>query len=114
MARLPIKRNISFHFGDTWRNHGIIWKPGGVAFDLTGFTARVDIVSKPGKTAVTTLTSGAGELTITALEGRVDFSVPTSKTETIPAGEYFYDLTVIGTFTQTLENGTLIVTDEGS
>ena len=69
----------------------ILLKQSGEVFDLTGYTAEAQIRHFPGDTeliaVMTCLVSGA--------EGKITLALEADQTETIPVGEYAYDLRMI-------------------
>lgn len=76
--------------GATWTKD-FIWQSNGVAVDLTGYTARMQIIDPADNSVIADLTVGAG-LTITAGEGRVTSTLTHAETRAITQAEGIYDL----------------------
>lgn len=106
----PSRHDFAIYQGST-DALAITWTRDGVAVDLTGYSARMQLrynVANP--TAVLDLSSANGKIALTALGGiTVHFSAADSAAT--PAGAYVYDLDVTtGTDTRTIIAGTITVT----
>lgn len=77
--------------------------PDGVAINMTGYTAALQIRSYPqDTTAVLTLTTANGGITINSLLGKINIHATATQTGAIDEGYYVYDLEV----TDVLNGGT--------
>lgn len=66
----------------------------GVAIDLTGYTAALQLrTTAAATTTVLSLTTGSG-ITITGATGTIQVHATAAQTMAIPAGIYFYDLEI--------------------
>ncbi len=93
-ATLPYVKNITITKGDSFRDFGIQWKPGGVIANLTGYTAESFFKRDPDSiTADFEATTGNGGLVITALEGKVMYNLSPANTDSL-SGVYAYDLRI--------------------
>lgn len=70
------------------------WKVDGVAVDLTGYTAKMQVRKKASATSEVLLeaSSANGRVTITALEGRVAIKIPDEITAALDFSEAVWDL----------------------
>ena len=95
-----------------------IYISGGIAtapVNVAGYTARMQLRSLPqDPDAVLTLTSQAGEITVTAASGQFDVHATAAQTGAIDEGTYYYDIEVTsqaGIVTR-LAQGQIVVTPE--
>lgn len=77
-------------------SHNIYWKsPSGVAIDLTGATAKMQLRSSvDSPIVILELSSANGRITIDPLLGKISLNVSSTDTTLLPAGKYVYDLEV--------------------
>lgn len=85
----PGKYPFSIPKGGTF-DKTITYAIGGVAVNLTGYTAEMQIRSNPSISPVVSLTQGAG-LTLGA-DGTIRIVIAATVTTTITTGTYQYDL----------------------
>lgn len=95
-----------------------IYVSGGIAtspVNVTGYSARMQLRSLPQDAdAVLTLTSAAGEITVTGQSGQFDVHATAAQTGAIDEGTYYYDIEVTsqaGIVTR-LAQGQIVVTPE--
>jgi len=68
---------------------------GGSKWNLTGYSARMDIrVDIDSPTALISLDSNGNGITLGGTAGTVDIEIDAATTETFPAGKYVYDLEI--------------------
>ena len=84
-----IDQGADWFFTITYEN------PNGTPIDLTGFTAASQLRSLPNSpSAVITLTTENGGITITPLTGVVALHATASQTMAIDEGNYYYDVEI--------------------
>jgi hypothetical protein len=95
-----------------------IYVSGGIAtapVNITGYTAELQMRSLPqDPTAVLTLTSTSGAITIGGTNGQVDVHATATQTRAIDEGTYYYDIEITsgsGIVTR-LAQGQIVVTPE--
>lgn len=91
------------------------YKVGGVAVNLTGYTAAAQIRrSFTNATPLHTLTTGGGGITLGGSAGTITLLIPFATTETFVSGQYIYDLEITsgGGVKDRLIQGTFTVTSE--
>lgn len=95
-----------------------IYISGGLAtsaVNCTGYTARMQLRSQPqDTTAALTLTSAAGEITVTGISGQFDVHATAAQTGAVDEGTYYYDIEITsqsGIVTR-LAQGQIVVTPE--
>ena len=78
--RAPIYNPEPFMQGDTWTLSLQVLDNNGAAKDLTGYTAKYMLKTKPGSTALLSLTSNpAAGIVITAATGTIALSVTSTQ-----------------------------------
>lgn len=91
----PGKHNLVVYQGATFRKT-IYYKPGGVAADLTGFTARCQFRETiDAATEILELTTENGGITLTALEGKIELLITATATAALTFTTAVYDLELI-------------------
>jgi hypothetical protein len=91
---------------------------GGIAtapVNVVGYTARMQLRSLPSDpTAVLTLTSAAGEISVTGAAGQFDVHATATQTGAIDEGTYYYDIEITsqGGIVTRLAQGQIVVTPE--
>ena len=100
--------------GSTFTNVIQITDSDGVAVNLTGFTARMQVrPSASSSTLLLELTNANSRITITSAEGKINLSVDASTTAALTPGNYVYDLeTVNGAVIERILQGAFIVRAE--
>lgn len=95
-----------------------IYISGGIAtspVNVTGYTAKMQMRSLPqDATAVLTLTSAAGQITVSGTQGQFDVHATALQTGAIDEGTYYYDIEITsqaGIVTR-LAQGQIVVTPE--
>lgn len=84
-----IDQGADWYFTITYEN------PNGTPINLTGYTAASQLRSLPNSpSAVLTLTTENGGITITPLTGTVALHATADQTEAIDEGNYYYDVEV--------------------
>jgi hypothetical protein len=87
--------NITMDQGAQWTLTVDYDNNNGTPFNLTGYTARMQVRPKFGAdTAVLTLSSVTGGIVITPLTGTLALTATTAQTGAIDGGFYVYDLLV--------------------
>lgn len=94
-----------------------IYISGGIAtvpMNLLGYTARLQVRSLPNDpTAVLTLTTENGGISITALTGLVEVHATATQTGAIDAGTYVYDIEIVnGAIVTRLAQGQVVVSPQ--
>lgn len=91
----PGKYNLVIYQGSTFRKT-FYYKPGGVAADLTGYTARCQIRETIASvTDLVELTTENGGITITALEGKIELLITATATAALTFTTAVYDIELI-------------------
>jgi hypothetical protein len=109
----PGKYNMICPQGATFAKQ-LTYAIDGDPVDLTTYTARMQVREKhTSKTAVVSLTTENGGITLGDDEGTIDLYITDENTTTIPAKDYVYDIELIssGEVYRLLE-GKFIVTPE--
>lgn len=92
------------------------WTSEGVPVPLSGYTAAMQVKTSYGATtALVTLTTANGGITLGATNGEILISISASATAAFPVGDYVYDLELTKTSTSTVTRllaGTFAVTPE--
>jgi hypothetical protein len=87
--------NITMDQGAQWTLQVDYDNNNGTPFNLTGYTARMQVRPKFGSdNAVLTLSSVTGGIVITPLTGTLNLTATTVQTGAIPGGFYVYDLEI--------------------
>lgn len=82
-----IDRNSHVPFSAVWKD------ASGAVMNLSSYTAKFSMRTTPSSTTETYVRStAASTITITALSGKVEFTIPASDTMAFTAGRYVYDL----------------------
>ena len=84
--------------GATWTLNLVYTDSNGVAVNLTGYTARLQLREKYTSDAVLTLTTSNGGLILTPLIGGIAVLATAIQTEEIPPAFYLYDLELTSGF----------------
>lgn len=108
MALAPANQPIYYYANDARTKSYTITDGDGAAVDLSGDTLSLTIKKKKGGTAVDTLTTTAGDITISGASNNV---VNIAFNNDLEEREYFYDL-YNNTDDQTIMYGKLKVTEE--
>ena len=109
----PGKYNMICPQGATFAKQ-LTYAIDGDPVDLTTYTARMQVREKhTSKTAIVSLTTENGGITLGDDEGTIDLYITDENTTTIPAKDYVYDIELIssGEVYRLLE-GKFIVTSE--
>ncbi|MGR3179912.1 MAG: hypothetical protein ACUZ8E_17870 [Candidatus Anammoxibacter sp.] len=96
-------------------NPGLItWKDSaGLAIDITGYTARMDIKKEFEDDSILLLTTENSRITLGGVAGTIDLTITNADTTTLPTGNFKYDLELISgssVVTRLLE-GSLAITE---
>lgn len=87
--------NVEINQGANWFFNITYEQPAGTPVNLTGYTAACQLRSLPqDPTAVLTLTTANGGITITANIGKVALSATAIQTGAIDEGVYVYDVEI--------------------
>lgn len=105
----PATRNFAIHQGST-DALALVWKRDGVAVDLTGYSARMQLrYSASDAAPVTEFSTVNGKIVLTAL-GQITVHLDAATTAALAAATYVYDLDVTtGADTRTLIAGTITI-----
>jgi hypothetical protein len=96
--------------GATWTLTIVYQNPDGTPINLTGYTGRMQLRSKFDSTAVLTLSTANGGMTITGPTGTIDLIATATQMELIDPGIYVYDLELTsGSTIQRLIQGQITV-----
>jgi hypothetical protein len=100
--------------GAQWTLQVVYDNNNGTPFDLTGYTARMQVRPKFGAdNAVLTLSSVSGGIVITPLTGTLNLTATTAQTGDIPGGFYVYDLEISsGGVVTRLMQGSVTIRDQ--
>ena len=91
MTTTPADYNVTAHQGATF-NLDLTYKVGGVAVDLTGFSAAMQVREKPSsQTAVLSLVDPA-DITLGGAAGTIAITATAAATAALTPGAYRYDL----------------------
>ena len=106
--------NITMDQGAQWTLQVQYDNNNGTPFDLTGYTARMQVRPKFGAdNAVLTLSSPSSGIVITPLTGVLNLTATTVQTAAIPGGFYVYDLEIdSGGIVTRLMQGSVTVRDQ--
>jgi hypothetical protein len=106
--------NITMDQGAQWTLTVQYNNNNGVPFNLTGYTARMQVRPKFGSdNAVLTLASPSSGIVITPLTGTLSLTATTNQTAAIPGGFYVYDLEIDnGGVVTRLMQGSVTVRDQ--
>lgn len=92
----------------------ITWKDAdGVAINLTGYTARMQIKRDVSTASILELTTENSRITLGGSAGTIELNVTNAVTATLPAGNYKYDMELIssgGIVTRLLE-GSIVISE---
>lgn len=106
--------NITMDQGAQWTLQVVYDNNNGTPFDLTGYTARMQVRPKFGSdNAVLTISSPSSGIVITPLTGTLVLTATTAQTGDIPGGFYVYDLEISsGGVVTRLMQGSVTVRDQ--
>ena len=106
--------NITMDQGAQWTLQVVYDNNNGTPFDLTGYTARMQVRPKFGSdNAVLTISSPSSGIVITPLTGTLNLTATTAQTGDIPGGFYVYDLEISsGGVVTRLMQGSVTVRDQ--
>jgi len=106
--------NITMDQGAQWTLQVVYDNNNGTPFDLTGYTARMQVRPKFGSdNAVLTLSSPSSGIVITGATGTLELTATTAQTGDIPGGFYVYDLEITsGGVVTRLMQGSVTVRDQ--
>ena len=106
--------NITMDQGAQWTLQVVYDNNNGTPFDLTGYTARMQVRPKFGSdNAVLTISSPSSGIVITPLTGTLNLTATTAQTGDIPGGFYVYDLEITsGGVVTRLMQGSVTVRDQ--
>ncbi len=108
---LPVPWNISVKQGSTFATALYYKDDNGVAIDLTGYTAQMQVREENTNVVILDLTTTSG-ITITAAEGKIDIAITAAQSAILEVQNAKYDLLIkssSGTVTYLLE-GDFVVT----
>lgn len=80
--------------GATW-GWSATWKIDDVAVNLSAYTARMSLKSKPGANAEITLTTANSRIVLNEATGRVRLALTAAETAALRPGTYLYDLELV-------------------
>jgi hypothetical protein len=110
--------NITCQQGATFQRQVTWTDPARDAYNLTGYTARMQVRDNVSSNtiviALSTTAGSGGTITLGGTAGTVDLLIPAANTTTLTAGQYVYDLELVsggGVVTRLLE-GNFKVTAE--
>lgn len=72
---------------------GIVWG-GSVPIDVTGYDAELTVRDGVGGTLITQFTTGNGRVSIGSTDGAINFSMTSTDSGALVAGDYIYELRV--------------------
>ena len=87
--------------GETFDRSFVYRDDNGAVINLSGYSAAMKVrkfypatslQAAYSDAAVVSISSGTGEITLTALTGQVDISIPSATTAAVPPGTYNYDI----------------------
>ena len=105
--------NITMDQGAQWTLTVVYKDNSGVAINLTGYTARMQVRPKFGADAALTLSSPSSGIVITGATGTLALTATTAQTAAIAGGFYVYDLEIaIGGVVTRLMQGNVTVRDQ--
>lgn len=107
----PGRYNLTVYKGTTFQLKPV-WKIGGVAVNLTGYTADMQVRYATDTSIIVELSTSNGRITIDAAYGRVNLTISAADTATLAAGTYQYDLNLTNTADGTIYKilqGTFVV-----
>lgn len=85
--------NVDLKRGDTWEFSPVWNQENGSPYNLTGYTARLQIRESVEATdAVHTLSTAAGSIVLTPLEGKITCTLTAVQSAGMQAKRYVYDL----------------------
>ena len=112
---MAVSYNTVIDQGATWYLTVTYQNPNGTAINITGYTAALQLRSLPSDpTAVLTLTTANGGITITGATGTVAITATATQTREIDEGTYYYDLEITSTLgvVTRLVQGQIVVSPE--
>jgi len=114
---MAVAYNTTIDQGANWYLTVTYKNPNGTAINITGYTAALQLRSLPSDaTAVLTLTTQNGGITITGNTGTVAIQATATQTRDIDEGNYFYDLEIYSnsnpSVTTRLIQGQIVVSAE--
>jgi hypothetical protein len=114
---MAVAYNTTIDQGANWYLTVTYQNPNGTAINITGYTAALQLRSLPSDaTAVLTLTTQNGGITITGATGTVAIQATATQTGLIDEGNYVYDLEIYSnsspSVTTRLIQGQIVVSAE--
>jgi hypothetical protein len=92
---MAVAYNVVIDQGADWYITFTYKNSAGVAINLTGYTAAMQLRSEPSDTlAVLSLSSPSNGITITGATGTIAVHATAAQTGGISAGDYYYDLEI--------------------
>ena len=92
----PARYNINVYQGATF-NLSPVWKIGGIAVNLTGYTADMQVRQFTDTAIITEMSTSNGRIVINGSAGQINITLDASQTGALTAGQYMYDLNVTDT-----------------
>jgi hypothetical protein len=86
---LIIEQNAKFEKVFTWK------KADGTAYNLTGYTAKMQVRETFGGGLVADIPTDIGTISLGGAAGTITVAIPTADTATLEPGRYVYDLVLI-------------------
>ena len=114
---MAVAYNTTIDQGANWYLTVTYQNPNGTAINITGYTAALQLRSLPSDpTAVLTMTTQNGGITITGATGTVAIQATATQTGLIDEGNYVYDLEIysnnVPSVTTRLVQGQIVVSAE--
>lgn len=108
----PGKYNITLWQGSTW-SVTPVWKINGVAVDVTGYSAKMQVRTDASSASVIVeLSSANGRIVVGTTDGSFALTLSNTVTAALAEGQYVYDLEVTapdGTVTKLLRGAFSVV-----
>lgn len=90
----PGQYNFTCPQGTTF-SKSLTYKINKFAVNLTGYSARMQVrESHSSPSALVSLSSGGGSMTLGGVNGTVTFTIPAATTASLRSGSYLYDLEI--------------------
>jgi hypothetical protein len=106
----PGRYNITVYKGTTF-TLAPIWKIGGYAVNLTGYSAKMQVRAATDASVLVELSTDNGKIVITPALGKLTLTLTAAQTTALTSGKYFYDLNLTAsdaTVTKILEGVFLV------
>lgn len=106
----PGRYNITVYKGTTF-TLSPVWKIGGYAVNLTGYSAKMQVRAATDASVLVELSTANGRIVIDAALGKLTLTLTATETAALTSGKYFYDLNLTAsdaTVTKILEGVFLI------